>query len=510
MKNNSFILKKAGSFGAITTLSRILGLIREMVFARFFGTSIFADAFITAFVFPNLFRKLFGEGAFSGSFIPIFSDYFKKDKKLAWGLLNAILSILILSLFILTVAVFILLTFAGKFALSERISYIIYFSKIMFPYVILVCTIGFLFGIFNYFGHYAMPAASSVILNIILIAGIVVSAVLWKAPFKQVRFLSWLVLLCGIIQWIFFIPLIFHLKIPIKFSLSFKTPGIAHFFRLYLPSVFAVSIMQINILFDKIIAVVSGPGGPSVLNYANRIYQLPLGIFAVSIALAALPEFSKLSSNSDRNSLIEKIIYSLKLSLFISLPSSLGIIVLSKPIISVIFERGVFTSYDTMITSTTLIYYSLGLFAFSNLKTITYAFYAMKDSITPTKVAFFCMVINIILNIILMLIMGVAGIALATTIATVANITLLLFLLTKKLNYNLILPFFKLTLKYLSFSLAMSIGVIYTYNTYRYLFKAYKWQDLVSLIIAVVSGVIIYAILAFSFAKKDIKSFSGS
>ncbi|MBN1522689.1 MAG: murein biosynthesis integral membrane protein MurJ [Candidatus Aureabacteria bacterium] len=509
MKKHSFILRKAGSFGSMTTVSRVLGLIREMVFARFFGTSIFADAFITAFVFPNLFRKLFGEGAFSGSFIPIFSDYFEKDKKSAWRLLNTILSMLTLFLLILTVFVLLILSFAHPSVEAERISYIIHLSRIMFPYVILVCTIGFLFGIFNYFGHYALPGLSSVILNIVLILGIWISAVTLKGPYHQVLVLAWLVLLCGVLQWLFFVPLIFRLKIPLRFSLAFHHPGISHFFRLYLPSVFAVSIMQINVLFDKIIAVISGPGGPSVLNYANRIYQLPLGVFAVSIALAALPEFSRSSSQKDEKGLSEKILYSLKLSLFIALPSSIGLIVLSRPIVAALFERGAFTQNDTIVTAIVLSCYSLGIFAFANLKTLTYAFYALKDSMTPTKIAFFCMILNIVLNIIFMLIIGVAGIALATSIATGVNVFFLLIILGKKLKYNFIHDFIKLTGKYLLMSLGMGTCTILIYKISDFYLKNVTGGALVSLTVSVVTGILVYGILTYFFARKDMRFFSG-
>ena len=175
MKKNSIILKKASSFGSVTGISRVLGLVREIVFARFFGTSIFADAFVTSFVFPNLFRKLFGEGALSGSFIPIFSDQYHKDKESAWSLLSTILTLVFIVLSLLALLVTIGLTIAIHFTSSVRIIYILQLSQIMFPYVILICTIGFMFGIFNYFGHYALPAASSVITNLLFITGIFAS-----------------------------------------------------------------------------------------------------------------------------------------------------------------------------------------------------------------------------------------------------------------------------------------------------------------------------------------------
>ncbi len=505
MKRNSSILKKASSFGSITGLSRVLGLIREIIFAHTFGTSIFADAFVTAFVFPNLFRKLFGEGALSGSFIPIFSEHYEKDKKSGWTLLNTILTLLAIILFVLTVIVLLALTAFGRSASSERILYIIELSRIMFPYVIFVCLVGFLFGIFNYFGHYALPALSSVILNIILIGGMILSVFFFSDSHPRIVMLAWLVLFSGMAQCLFYVPLVRRLRIPLKPQLSLKHPGMKQFTHLYIPSVFAISILQINVFTDKIIAVMAGPGAPSVLNFANRVYQLPLGVFAVGIALAALPEFSKAISQKDMKALHDKLSYSLKLSLFIALPSMIGLIILSRPIIAVLFERGEFTQADTLKTARVLSCYAVGLIAFFNLKILTYAFYALKDSITPTKIAFGCMLMNIVLSITLMLLMkDVAGIAVATSIAVGVNIIFLLRALGKRTGENLTKFFMQNTGRYLLPSLGMGIIVAVSYHaTMVYMNKYF------SLILAIVLGTGIYLGLSFIFLRKDLKIFLG-
>jgi putative peptidoglycan lipid II flippase len=496
----------------MTALSRLLGLIRDIIFAQFFGTKIVADAFVTAYTVPNLLRKLFGEGAFSGSFIPIFADYHHKDKESAWRLLNTILTVLVIGLTALSIVVCVVLFLGESWVESERIAYIFKLSQIMFPYIIFICTIGFLFGIFNYFGYFAFPAFSSVLTNIDVIFGTWVAVWLFKDDYDRITLLAWIVLLTGIIQWLMYAPLIKKLQIPLKFCLDLKHPGMSQFFRLYLPSVFAISILQINVLADKIIAVAIGPGAPSVLYYAERIYQLPLGIFAVSIALAALPEFSKSSSRADMESFTDQLNYSLKLSLFIAIPAGAGIVVLAKPIVACIFQRGAFDAHSTAQTAFALIFYSVGLFAFSSIKTITYAFYALKDSVTPTRVSFYCLLLNIGLNLALMTPMGVSGIALATTIAMTLNTVLLILKLEKRIAKSLFKPFMQATLRYTLVSGVMALLIFGLFKIMGPLLEPLAGTKIAAygaLAVSVVSGVAVYLGLSYAFMRKEVRTFLG-
>jgi putative peptidoglycan lipid II flippase len=510
MTENKKILRKAGSFGFVTAFSRITGLIRDIAFAFFFGTNIYADAFLTAFTFPNIFRNLLGEGALSGSFVPIFSDYHHEDKDSSWSLLNTTFTFLVTSLVALTVVVLAgvgTALYYGHF--PERISSLLKMTMIMFPHVVIVCSLGFMFGIFQYFGYFALTAFSPVLMNIIMTIGIIVSVWIFPDNDSRVFTLSWVVLLSGLFQWSMFSPLVKKIGIPLRPSFSLSHPGIKRVLRLYLPSVFAVSVLEINILFDRIIALMKGPGTASSLYYANRVYQLPLGVFAVAIALASLPEFSRMVSQKNFEGLTEKINYSLKLSLFISIPSAVGLVVLANPIVTAIFQRGAFTAKDTAVTAVALICYSIGLFAFSNVKTLTYAFYAMKNSVTPTKIAFVCMVINIVLNLSLVFRFGAAGIAAATSVAMIINLFLLLRVLGKKLDKNLLRLFVQAAGRFLLMSVIMGIavGAIY-YGLHGYLGKLMTGNRSVyaCLGIAVPCGGLVYLGLSYIFNRKEVAS----
>jgi putative peptidoglycan lipid II flippase len=232
----------------------------------------------------------------------------------------------------------------------------------------------------------------------------------------------------------------------------------------------------------------------------------------VSIALAALPEFSKSASRADMESFTEQLIYSLKLSLFIAIPAGAGIIVLAKPIVACIFERGAFDAHSTAQTAFALIFYSIGLFAFSSIKTITYAFYALKDSVTPTRVSFYCLLLNIGLNLALMTPMGVSGIALATTIAVTLNTILLILKLEKRIAKSLLRPFMQATLRYTIVSAVMALIIFGLFRMTGPLLEPMTGTKLAAygaLAVSVVCGVGIYLGLSFASMRKEVRAFLG-
>lgn len=445
MKKNKTILKNMSlvSFGIM--ISRILGYFRDMLVARVFGAGFYSDAFYAAFRIPNLFRRLFGESSLNAAFVPVFSEYSNKEsKQTAEEFLSAITTVMVVLLglisflgivFSLPLTKLITLGFS-----KEKLFLTASLLQIMFPYMIFICLAALGLSVLNCLRVFFVPAMSSASLSVAEIFFILFIA--YSLP-EQTRIfgLAVSVLVGGVLQFgINFLMVRTHYKIKLNFNKFFyylTLPEIKKVYMLFLPIVVGFSIDQINALVDTFCASFLKEGSISALYYSNRVMQLPLALFAVSLTTVALPQMSQEALESDYKELIQTIIHSIRNILFFILPASLGLVVLGKDIIKTLFEYGKFTSSATSMTYSCLAFYSLGLLFFSTTKIFTSVFYALKQPKYPVKIAGYMVCLNAVLNVILMQFLEVGGLALATSLSSFLASILLYIKIRKVLDFRL-------------------------------------------------------------------------
>ncbi len=438
---NKKVAKAAGIVGSATLISRILGYARDMVMALYFGAGFASDAFIAAFRLPNLLRRLFGEGSFSIAFVPVFTEYLvKKGKAEAYALASSASKILMLVLFLSAIAgmlctPLIIDVIAPGFADSpEKTQLTILLTRIMFPYVIFIGMVALFSAILNVLGHFAAPALAPVLLNVAMIGAMVLGSFFFKSETARVIVLSAGVLLGGVLQLLLQIPFLFRNGVRVWKKSILIHPGLKRIGTLMIPAVFGAAVYQINILVGTMLASLLPEGSVSYLYYADRLVQFPLGIFAYAVATAVLPSLSRQAAISDIPALKDTFAHAMGLVLFITIPAMVGLIVLRQPIVKLLFERGAFGNVATQLTASALLYYSIGLWAFSAVRIVVSMFYALQDTKTPVKTAALAIAANILLGIMLMGPMKHNGLALATSLASMINLVLLMVYLRKKLG----------------------------------------------------------------------------
>ncbi|MFC1643509.1 murein biosynthesis integral membrane protein MurJ [Chlamydiota bacterium] len=437
MNHKKHILKSTGQIGGATFISRILGLIRDIITAAIFGATTLWDAFVLAYTIPNLFRRLFGEGALTAAFVPVFTDsLIHEERKKSWHFANTTITALILSLITLVIGIDIVLFITSKiFTFPVKYSFAISLTYVLLPYTILICCAALFMGILNSFHHFIIPAISPAVLNIVWIIILIFICPFFKNnPSIQIYILSFGILLGGLIQAGMQIPVLKAHGFRYHFSLNFKLPAFKKILFLMGPTVIGVAVFQINVLVDRLLAFFLREGAASVLFYSNRLVQFPLALFGISLATAVLPIMSKSVSTNNIEEFKNTLIHGTNMLLTILIPASLGLILLAIPISELIFQHGAFTYISAVRTGYALASYAIGLFAFAYYKLIAQGFYARKDMITPVKVGVFCVLLNLVLNIILMFPLKESGLALATSITSYINVIILFFLLKKSIG----------------------------------------------------------------------------
>jgi putative peptidoglycan lipid II flippase len=468
MENNKKVSRAAGAVGGMTLVSRVFGLLRDLVIAMQFGSSAAADAFFVAFRIPNMQRKILGEGAVSAAFIPVFSDLLNtKGEKSAWEMTANLLNILFGLLATLTLAMVIfspavVTVFAPGFLDDpEKFALTVTLVQWMAPYLIFIGLASFCMGILNTFGVFALPAAAPVLLNLSMIAGVLFISPLMEEPILG---LAIGVLAGGVLQLLVQIPA--TVKKGFRFVSSFKVkhPDIIRIGKLMVPVIFGLAVYEINMLVDTLLASLLPGGSISYLYYGNRLVQLPLGVFGVALGVAILPMLSQQAAQKNFPELIKTLAFGIRLILFITIPAAVGLIVLRFPIVNTLWERGEFLRVSTEGTAIALLYYSIGLCAFAGIKVIVPAFYSLQDTKTPVKIAVGSMLLNIVLNLILMGPLKHGGLALATSISALFNIMLLIYFLRKRLGLMGGRKILASTIKLVVSSTLMGI-IIYTGNS---------------------------------------------
>lgn len=437
--NKKTLIKSTGTIGIATAISRILGFIRDIVIAGFFGTSLAAQAFFVAFRIPNSLRDIVGEGAMNSAIVPVLTEYkVKKDESEFLRVSRILFNISFVSLSIVTILgmifspVIVRLIAPGFIREPSTLDLTIHLNRIIFPYLILIGLTAFTMGVLNTLKHFASPAFGPCLLNLALIG-----AALWLCPRYGVMGLVAGVLIGGVMQLALNCVTMYRKGITINFREGFRHPAVKKIGKLLLPRAFGSAIYQVNIFVDTMaasLAWIVGSGGVAALYYANRLIQFPLAIFGLALAQAALPKLSQEFSSNDIPRMKDTLAFSLRTTFFVMIPASVGLALLGMPIIRVLFQRGEFSEYSTYITQSALFFYSFGMFSYSGVKLLVTCFYSMHDTVTPVKTAFAAVVINIALILILMWPLKLGGIALATSISATFNFVALYVLLRKRLG----------------------------------------------------------------------------
>lgn len=438
MSEEKKVTRAAGIVGAATLLSRVLGFVRDMVMAKVFGAGMVADAFFVGFRIPNLLRELFAEGSMSAAFIPVFTEYTtQKTKDEAWRMASATFTILFLILIAVTAlgivaAPWIVRAIApGFYDIPEKFALTATLTQIMFPYLIFIGLAALMMGILNTMRSFAAPALSPVMLNVAMI-----SAALFVAPFMEqpIMALAIGVVVGGLLQFAVQFPALRRAGGRLSWRLEPSHPGVKQVGRLMIPSLFGLSVTQLNIFIGTILASFLAEGSVTYLFYGMRLIHFPLGIFGIALATAILPTLSAYAARQEDERLRETVSFGLRLIFFLTIPAMAALIALREPITSFLFQRGAFLYKDTLGTATAILYYSTGLWAFAGVRVVASAFYAMKDTRTPVKVASVALVVNVGLSLALMSPLGHGGLAMATSGAAMVNFVGLVWLLRRKMG----------------------------------------------------------------------------
>ncbi|GHC27081.1 putative lipid II flippase MurJ [Kushneria pakistanensis] len=414
----------------MTMLSRVLGLVRDVVVATFFGAGSGADAFFIAFRIPNFLRRLFAEGAFNQAFVPVLSEYAsQRERKEVKELLDATagtLAVVLLGVTVLAVlcSPWLVWVFApgfhddghGKLALTAEM------LRLTFPYLLLISLTAFSGSVLNSYGRFAVPAFTPVLLNLSMIG-----AALWLAPLLDVPVmaLAWGVLIAGIAQLLFQIPFLMRLGLLPRLRPNFRHTGVRRILRLMGPAMFGVSVSQINLLLDTVLASVLVGGSVSWLYYSDRLVELPLGVFGIAIGTVILPALSRQHASDDPHRFARMIDWGIRAVLLIGLPAALALIVLAEPLLITLFHYGAMTDHDIVMASQSLRAYAIGLVAFMLIKVLAPGYYARQDTKTPVRIGIIAMIANMAFNLILMWPLAHAGLALATAMSAWLNALLL-------------------------------------------------------------------------------------
>ena len=502
------LLKSTGTFSFFTLISRLLGYLRDILIAIFLGTGFLADAFFVAFRIPNTFRRLFSEGTFNAAFVPSYSSVLNNKKK-SQDFASSIFNLLILGLFFLVLVVeilmplFIFLIAPGFEGDYQKMELAVTLTRITFPFLMFISLASFFSAILNSHNKFAIASAAPIILNIILIGVLLFGKILND---QLVYYLAYAVTAAGILQLVF---LYFYVKKYFSPNINFSIKidnKVKTFFKKLLPSIFSSGVTQINILIGTIIASFQ-TSAVSYLYYADRVYQINLAIAGIAIGTVILPQLSKYiqKENKEKINLIQN--KALELSLFLSLPAAMALLIASEEIISSLFGYGSFDELSVKNSAKALFYFAIGLPAFSLIKVFSTFFFARDNTKLPFYISLTSILLNIFISIIFFREIGFIIIPIATTVSSWFNAIFLFIFLKKENLFNFNLVFIDRFIKILTATILM--GIFFNYVIYFFNDKLVYLENLkaIYLIGAVIMGLVFYlliAILIKAFKKSDI------
>jgi putative peptidoglycan lipid II flippase len=428
------MLKSSSMVSLLTLMSRILGLARDVLMAQYFGTRI--DAFLIAFKIPNFFRRLFAEGAFTVSFVPVLSEYRVQrsfqDVQLLVSRVSGLLglALVLVTLLAILFADYLPWLFApgfyqdpAKFELTGEL------LRVTFPYLMFIALTAFAGSVLNTYGRFAVPAFTPVLLNVCLILTTLFATNWFEEPLFA---LAWGVFFAGLVQLLFQLPFLARLKLLVSPSIKTQDEGVKRILGLMGPAMFGISVSQINLLLDTVLASFLEDGSVSWLFYADRLNNLPLGIFAIAIGVVVLPALSRRHAQDQLDGFAKTLDWGIRMVLLIALPASLALSLLAKPLMATIFYYGEVTAYDVENMSRALQAYSAGLLAFMLIKVLGPGYYARQDTQGPVKIGVQAMGVNMLFNLLLVFPFAHVGLAMATVISSWFNALMLYLGLVKQ------------------------------------------------------------------------------
>ena len=439
------LLKTLFTVGSMTFVSRILGFVRDTLMARIFGAGMFTDAFIVAFRIPNLLRRISTEGAFSQAFVPILAEYKQqRTHNETKALINHVATLLGLFLVIITIVGMLAapwvvqITAPGFAENATKFDLTVDLLRVTFPYILFVSLVSLAGGVLNTYGNFSTPAFTPVWLNISFIA-----AMLFIAPYfdNSIRVLAWAVFVGGILQLLFQLPYLAKLGLMPRFSLNLQDEGVWRILKLMGPAIFGVSVTQISMLINTIIASFLISGSVSWLYFADRLMEFPTGLLGVALGTILLPSLSKSVADNNDSEYSQLLDWGLRLTFMLALPAAVALAVLAVPLISSLFMYGAFNAHDVMMTKVPLMAYSLGLIGLVLVKVLAPGFYSRQNIKTPVKVATFVLVMTQLMNVLFVFVLDFkeyrhAGLALSIGLGACLNAGLLFYHLRKRGHYQ--------------------------------------------------------------------------
>lgn len=534
MSENRRIVRAAGLVGFFTLLSRIAGLVRDAVIGYYFGTGAAADAFFVAFRIPNLLRRFVAEGAMGVAFVPVFTDYLaNRSRRAAVQAASALATFMAVALLVLTAigmlfAPFWTALFAPGFADDpSKLGLTVALTRWLFPYIFLVSMVALFSGVLNALRHFAVPAMSPLFLNLAIIAAAVLVCPRLSVP---VYGLAYGVLAGGIMQVLLQIPPLLRHGIRLAPRWQPGHEAVRRSLGLMAPMVFGAAVYQINLMFNTMLASVLPSGSVSYLWYADRVFEFPLGIFAVALGTAALPSFSAQAARQAYADLRHSLAFSIRLTNAVALPAAVGMMALATPIISVLFQRGAFGPQEVALTTGALHAFALGLWSVSMVRLVVPAFYALQDARTPVATAAVAFAANCLCCLLLMgpvaaggrshlaaaiasatrtvsvVNLQHAGLALSASIAATVNLMLLLLALRRRLGSlggaEMLLSFARNLLASLAMvPVVRSIAGLTTWSQ-----PGHTPVHAAVLMLALIAGVLVFAVVATALGGEEVRA----
>lgn len=493
------LLRSTTLVSLMTFISRIIGFVRDMVLANFFGAQAGMDAFFVAFRIPNFMRRLFAEGAFAQAFVPVLSEYQKtrspEDVRTFIARISGYLSFILSLVTVVGIIAspLIIFLFAPGFDQdSSRAQLATEMLRITFPFLMLVSLTAMSGAILNTYGYFGVPAFTPVLLNISMIG-----AAIYLCPTlpKPVVGLAWGVLIAGIAQFIFQLPFLYRKHLLIRPRVVRDDPGVNKVLKLMVPALFGVSIAQLNLMVDSIFASFLQVGSVSWLYYTDRLADFPLGVFGVAIATVILPHLSRKHAEQSIEHYSKALDWGLRSILLVGIPASLALCVYSMPLIASCFAYGKFTIADLWQTQKSLITLGAGVPAFMVVKVLASGFYARQDISTPVKVGAWAMVVNTLLCFLLVRHFAHAGLTLASTLAGYFNCAVLLYLLVKRGVFKCSSGWLRYSFQLILANSVLVIYLIFMKNTLQYWLSFAPVMRLELLLVHVLLAIVLYLLV---------------
>lgn len=436
------LLKSTLVVSLMTTLSRILGLARDVLVGAMFGPGAGVDAFIVAFRIPNFLRRIFAEGGFSQAFVPVLSEYReRRSPEEVRALLGHTAAVLGSWLCVTTVAgilaapVLVWVFAPGFAAHPDKQALAGQMLRITFPYILFISLTAMAGGILNTYRRFAVPAFTPALLNLSLIG-----CAIWLAPFfpadHRVVALAWGVFIAGVAQLLFQFPFLLRLRLLPLPGFGRDREGVGRIITLMIPTLFAVSVTQVNLLVDTVIASFLETGSISWLYFSDRLVEFPLGVFGIALATVILPSLSAEHTGNDNAAFSKTLDWALRWVFLVALPASAGLMLLGDPLLTALFQYNEFSQYDVRMAGRSLVMYAAGLPAFILIKVLSAGFFSRQDTRTPVRVAVVAMLANVVLNLLLVFPLAHAGLALATSLSACINAALLYRILRREKGFD--------------------------------------------------------------------------